>query len=148
MTDTVASGGEDLGSKRPSWGPGTSTKRTNTVLVVEDDESVRASTVELLRNAGYNVIEAADGVEGLVRLLKMSVDVIILDLCLPRLNGQGFLERCRSHAPVIVVSSVTESAGDDITTRFGSRIFAQMTKPVPPQRLLAMVANATRTKQR
>ncbi len=139
---------EDLGPKRPSWGSGTSTTKTSTVLVVGGDESVRETTTELLRASGYRVLEATDAVEGLVHLLKDYADLIILDLQMPRLDGKSFLERCTSPAPVIVVSSVGESIGDDLTARFGSRILACMTKPVSPQRLLAMVANATRTKLR
>jgi two-component system, NtrC family, nitrogen regulation response regulator NtrX len=68
-------------------------------------KSVRETTAELLREAGHSVIEVADGVEGLVRLNERPVDVIVLDLRMPRLDGIGFLERCTSPPPVVVVSA-------------------------------------------
>jgi DNA-binding response OmpR family regulator len=65
---------------------------TEVVLVVEDDEPLRATLGRLLARAGYQVETATDGAAGLARLEQGGVDVVLLDLVMPELSG---LEVCR-----------------------------------------------------
>jgi len=79
------------------------------VLVIEDEPDLRLLYATALREAGHEVVEAEDGLDG---LKQMSADpaLVILDLLMPRANGYEFLRRLRSSrrhraVPVIVVSA-------------------------------------------
>jgi len=116
--------------------------RTFSVLVVEDDPGVRESTAALLRETGYSVTEAVDGVDGLQRLCDESFDVVILDLRLPRLDGPDMLDLLDDPPPVVVFSAFEYFNENEMRQRFGPKVFAYLQKPVPPGRVLAVVAEA------
>lgn len=63
--------------------------RRHTVLIVDDDDEVRCSTRNLLILSNFNVLLAADGVEALKVLSRQSVDALVIDLMMPRLDGVG-----------------------------------------------------------
>jgi two-component system OmpR family response regulator len=77
------------------------------VLVVEDVESSRRTLAEALRHEGCSVFEAGDGVMGLEIAAREPIDLVVLDLVLPRLDGEHMLARLRpaNDVPVIVVSA-------------------------------------------
>lgn len=80
------------------------------ILIVEDDEGVRALEAVTLELAGYNVTEAATGEEGLEALRKRSFDLVLLDLMMPGIDGYEVLKRLRempnrSGIPVIIVTA-------------------------------------------
>jgi signal transduction histidine kinase/DNA-binding response OmpR family regulator/CHASE3 domain sensor protein len=79
------------------------------VLVVDDDESVRGLVVETLSGAGYATCEAGDGEEALAAVAEAAPDAIVLDLLMPGLDGFGVLERLQAGAktraiPVVVLT--------------------------------------------
>lgn len=83
---------------------------TKKVLVVEDDEMIRRSYMDLLRKEGYEVLEASDGRQGLAIALAEKPDVILLDLLMPEMGGQAMLDRLRrdtwgEKAKVIVLTN-------------------------------------------
>lgn len=83
-------------------------ERPPRVLVVEDEESVRVPLVDTLTDAGYDVLEAADGRAGLELALREDCDAILLDLMLPEMDGFQILRALRadrSTAAVIVLSA-------------------------------------------
>jgi two-component system, chemotaxis family, chemotaxis protein CheY len=111
------------------------------VLVVDDNEAVRSSFSDILRSAGYTVIEAADGEDALSLLTTMRFDAMVLDLKMPRRDGASLLAAL-SEPPAVVVVSACEL--DDKTRNVaGSTIVTHLRKPVPPQQLLDAVADAT-----
>ena len=63
------------------------------ILIVDDEETVCAAMRELLELKGYSVIEANNGVTGLKLCAETPVDLIILDLNMPRMDGYLFMER-------------------------------------------------------
>src|SRR5688572_1242227 len=63
------------------------------ILIVDDEETVCAAMRELLELKGYSVIEANNGVEGLKLCAESPVDLIVLDLNMPRMDGYLFMER-------------------------------------------------------
>src|SRR5919205_688331 len=81
------------------------------VLLVEDDEDNRELMTEVLETAGYDVLSAAGGAEGLKALAEQEVDVVVTDLGMP---GMGGLEMARAakkiapRVPVIVVTGYAE----------------------------------------
>lgn len=77
------------------------------VLVIDDEDSARRAVAQGLRSAGVEVLEAADGPTGLASALDGGVDLVVLDLRLPGMEGETVLATLRrsSAVPVIVVSS-------------------------------------------
>ena len=85
-----------------------------TILIVEDEENVLAFTKEALRNSGYNVLEAKDGIEALEVLKKNSknIDLIISDVVMPKMGGQELSEEVKKQYPdlkMIMMSGYTDS---------------------------------------
>jgi CheY-like chemotaxis protein len=86
------------------------------VLVVEDDEDIRAAIAEILEGEGYEVTIAANGSEALDELLHMPRPcLILLDLMMPVMNGHEFLARLREvprmqAVPVLVLTAVSTEA--------------------------------------
>lgn len=79
------------------------------VLVVEDEQTIAQNIVEYLEAEGYGVDIAYDGMAALVQLRQQSFDVLVLDLGLPRLDGQGVLQQLRCELglslPVLVLTA-------------------------------------------
>ncbi len=92
-------------------------QRSKTVLVVDDDRDVRDSVVQLLRDAGYHVEQAADGREALMLLDSMRPEpcLVLLDMMMPVMNGEEVLaalaESGRLAAlPVVICSGHADRA--------------------------------------
>jgi len=82
------------------------------ILVVEDDDELRAAIVASISDLGAEVEAARDGVEGLERLAVGAVpSAILLDLRMPRLDGQGFLEVLRAEPRLANIPVITMSGG-------------------------------------
>jgi CheY-like chemotaxis protein len=80
------------------------------VLVVEDDDAIRGLVSEVLRDDGYKVHEAANGLEALEVLRDLVPDLIVLDLMMPIMDGWTFVEECRrkqwcGEVPIVVTSA-------------------------------------------
>ncbi len=86
------------------------------ILLIEDDSFLRELMSEKLRNAGYNVIEAADGNEGLKKIQTEKPSLVLLDLILPGIDGFDLLREFRKElkieVPIIVLSNLGNK--DDI----------------------------------
>ncbi len=115
------------------------------VLTVDDSASTRAMVSHTLRRAGYEVVEAGDGVEGLERATEQHIDLVVTDQNMPRMDGLTLIKSLRQmptyrEAPILVLTS---EPGDDLKTR-GRKAGATgwMVKPVDPQRLLTLVKQA------
>ena len=70
----------------------------STVLVVEDSISQQQMIVELLKGSGLSVIVAADGVEALERVQGNNLDLVILDIVMPRMNGYEVCRRLKTNS--------------------------------------------------
>jgi CheY-like chemotaxis protein len=90
------------------------------------------------------VLKAADGVEALERLRRREIDVMLLDLGLPRMDGPTLLDQLEEPPAVVVLSGFSEWSETEIRTRFGSTVVECLHKPVSPIRLLAATATAFR----
>lgn len=90
----------------------TGTGGTGTVLLVEDDEAVRALARRTLEGKGYAVMEASDGEEALrIATSHDGIDVIVTDLTMPRLSGEELAARIRErkpHAGIVLMSGFSE----------------------------------------
>lgn len=88
-------------------------------------------------------MEAADGERALQILRERRVDVLILDLHLPRVDGVTVLHQIGPPPPIVIVHSAFEFYSPDQVGRdVGQRVFRMLRKPVPPPQLLSAVAEA------
>lgn len=111
------------------------------VLLVEDDEYVRTMIEQLLRHAGYSVLEAGDGVTGLRLVEEMQPKMAIMDVDLPKLGGLALLKAMRERGfdiPVLMLSAHGEV--HDRLKGLGLGADDYMGKPFDPRELLARVA--------
>ena len=111
-----------------------------TVLVVEDDESIALGLEMNLSAEGYRVLTATDGELGLALARTSDVDLVILDVMLPRLNGFEVLRTLRSerrHMPIIMLSA----RGAEMDKVMGLELGAEdyITKPFSLAEMLARV---------
>lgn len=77
------------------------------ILVVDDEPAIRETTKALLENQGYDVLTAADGLDGILALSKSLPDVIISDLHMPRMSGFEFLAIVRQRFPHIAIVAMS-----------------------------------------
>lgn len=110
------------------------------VLVVEDDAAIRRGLCDVLRFGGYGVLEAADGETGLDLALGADVDLVLLDVLLPRLDGFGVLAKLRAARPTLPVILVTaKGAESDRVQGLKGGADDYVVKPFSAKELLARV---------
>jgi two-component system chemotaxis response regulator CheY len=88
---------------------------TKTILTVDDSRMMREMLLMSLKEAGFNVVQAEDGLDGLDKLAGANPDVIITDINMPRMDGFGFIEGVRKDAryratPILVLSTESDAA--------------------------------------
>ncbi|HEX2116940.1 MAG TPA: response regulator [Alphaproteobacteria bacterium] len=115
---------------------------TKRILVVEDTEDNRQIIRDLLSSAGYDLVEAQDGAEGVAMAKSQRPDLILMDIQLPVLDGYEATRRIKadpalSHIPVIAVTSYALS-GDEAKTR-AAGCDGYVAKPFSPRQLLQKV---------
>jgi DNA-binding response OmpR family regulator len=89
-----------------------------TILLVDDEELLRAGVQEMLEMQGFSVITAPNGQQALVCLTEHDIDLVITDLVMPKMDGIDFVRQLRKvkpDVPVIVVSGSTRN----IMERYG-----------------------------
>ncbi len=100
------------------------------VLIIDDEQRFLKTTQSLLEKEGYHVLTAVDGLKGLEALQKKRVDVVVLDVKMPGMDGIEVLRRIKSDHPLVEVLMLTghatmESAIDGL--KLGA--FDYLTKP-------------------
>ncbi|MEQ8276763.1 MAG: response regulator transcription factor [Deltaproteobacteria bacterium] len=109
------------------------------ILVVDDDERLRSLVAEYLEGRGFAVVTAEDGEDGLARLRGEAVDLVVLDVMMPGLDGFEVVRELRkfSRTPVIMLTA----RGDEMDRIVGLEIGADdyMPKPFNPRELLARI---------
>lgn len=109
------------------------------VLVVEDDKEIRDGIEIYLKNQGYEVSKAADGIEGLEVIEKEDIHLAIVDVMMPRMDGIRMVMELRKHHdfPVIMLSAKSEEVDKIMGLNMGADDY--VTKPFTPLELLARV---------
>lgn len=106
------------------------------ILIVEDDIEIHNLIKELLKREGYEIIDAYSGTEALLIIEKEKINLILLDLMLPGLNGEEIVEKVKN-IPIIVISAKI-SAEDKVNVLLnGANDY--ITKPFETDELLARV---------
>jgi len=122
---------------------GTQMASKASVLVADDDGSVRESLKSIIEAAGYEAFEAEDGDEALSVMGERSIDLLLLDLSMPKCDGLGVLARITPPPPVVIVlSAFAYFSMEDVSERAKGKVFRCLSKPVSPQKLLDTIAEA------
>lgn len=116
-----------------------------TILVVEDDPSIRAGLTEAIEEDGHNVLRAATGVEGVTLFSTEAVDLVLLDIMLPELNGYDVCRKIREQnkqVPILMLSAKDEEIDKVLGLELGADDY--ITKPFGVRELLARIHAALR----
>lgn len=115
-----------------------------TVLIAEDDKAIRESIAIYLKNSGYNTLFAEDGEEAVKVFNENKVDLILMDLMMPKLSGEDAILKLRedSYIPIIILSAKSEDFDKVIGLNIGADDY--ITKPFNPLELVARVNSAIR----
>jgi two-component system chemotaxis response regulator CheY len=97
-----------------------------TIVVVDDERSVRALLRLLIEQAGYRVVEAANGEAGLAAVAGCNPVLVVTDVMMPVMNGREMIDRLRADASTATIPIVVLSAEGNISTL---RADAAITKP-------------------
>ena len=109
------------------------------ILIIEDEIRIRILLRDYLKREGFNVIEASDGDEGINTFQNNSIDLILLDIMMPRVDGITVLETIRNVSDVPIILLTAKSQEED--KLFGYELGADdyITKPFSPKVLIAKV---------
>ena len=112
------------------------------ILIVEDQEDLRAILLDLFTVSGYTVIEAADGGAGVALARRERPDIILMDIQMPVLDGYEATRQIKadpniSATPIIAVSSFAMKGDEEKARDAGCSGY--VTKPYSPMKLLAIV---------
>ena len=110
------------------------------IMIVEDDTNQRKLMSAVLEQYGYNVIQAVDGIDALEQLDKKHIDLIILDIMMPRMDGFEFTETIRqsgSNTPILMVTAKTSPVDKRKGFIIGTDDY--MTKPVDEEEMVLRV---------
>ncbi len=113
---------------------------TNSILIIEDDVTVRDYLKDLLTDRRYSVYSTGSGTKALKILEKTQPDLILLDLILPDISGESILKRIKEEYPdiaIIILSSKVEV--EDIVRGFDIGADDYVTKPFEEEVLLARI---------
>lgn len=117
------------------------------ILVVDDSQSIRRVVSMVLDREGFDVAEAADGVEAIAKVEAEHFDLVVCDFNMPNLDGLGFLKKLRQNAakkflPVLMLTTESEESKKEQCMEAGAR--AWLVKPFKPDQLISTVARMIR----
>ena len=112
------------------------------ILTIDDSKTIRDMLMLTLAEAGFEVLQAVDGQDGLDVLDKEQVDVVITDINMPRMDGYEVIRHLRNNAahkstPILVLTTESESDKKNLARVAGAT--GWMVKPFDPERLIATI---------
>ncbi|MGA2565828.1 MAG: response regulator [Pseudolabrys sp.] len=112
------------------------------ILTIDDSKTMRDMLMLTLAEAGFDVLQAVDGQDGLDVLVNERVDVVITDINMPRMDGYEVIRQLRKNpnhktTPILVLT--TESEGDKRNLAREAGATGWMVKPFDPDRLVETV---------
>jgi DNA-binding response OmpR family regulator len=115
---------------------------TATILVADDEQDIRELVAYRLSRSGYRIIEARDGEEAFQLAASQALDMAVLDVMMPRLNGFDLTQQLRhtpatERLPILLMSASVQEA--DISRGFAAGADGYLTKPFTPDQLLTRV---------
>jgi two-component system chemotaxis response regulator CheY len=118
-----------------------------TIMTVDDSASLRQMVSLVLRGAGYEVIEALDGVDALAKLKNQELHLFVTDINMPKMDGLEFTRQVRAipefkFVPIVLLT--TESHPEKKQEGKAAGATAWIVKPFKPDQLLAVVKKVVR----
>jgi two-component system, chemotaxis family, chemotaxis protein CheY len=118
------------------------TPMTKRILTIDDSKTIRDMLMLTLADAGFEVLQAVDGQDGLDVLEKEQVDVVITDINMPRMDGYEVIRQMRSKSiykstPILVLTTESEADKKNLARVAGAT--GWMVKPFDPDRLIATI---------
>jgi two-component system chemotaxis response regulator CheY len=118
------------------------TAAAKTILTIDDSRTMRDMLRLALSGAGFTVVQAVDGQDGLKVLPQQPVDVIITDINMPKLDGYGVIRAVRADStyddtPILVLSTEAEQGSKDIANEAGAN--GWIVKPFDPEGLVKLI---------
>lgn len=110
-----------------------------TVLVVDDEPDIREMVAFLLTRAGHDVVQAANGLEGIRAFHERRADVVVLDVAMPELDGWDTLERLRDVSEVPILMLTAQAGAPDKVRGLRAGADDYLTKPFSREELVARV---------
>jgi DNA-binding response OmpR family regulator len=112
---------------------------SNNILIVDDDREIAKLAEIYMRNEGYHVLQAQDGLEALEIIEGVPVDLIILDIMMPNMDGLEFCKRIRvdNQVPILMLSAKVQDIDKIMGLMTGADDY--MSKPFNPLELMARV---------
>lgn len=113
-----------------------------TVLVIDDVAHIRRLVTRMLNQAGFNTLEAADGLQGFNILRNQKPDIVTCDVSMPIMDGHEFLKKVKNdpetcHVPVIILTAVGEQEKGVTSADMGAD--AYLTKPFSSSNLIETI---------
>lgn len=118
------------------------------ILIVDDEEIVRYSFKKLFREPGFEISEAANGLDALSAIKKDSPDLVLMDIEMPGLNGLEAIQRIKAmdpQLPVIIMTAFGTSERVIAAMKYGA--FEYLEKPFDVARLKAVISDAIETRR-
>ena len=112
------------------------------ILVIDDEKNILLTLNLILRNEGYDVLVASDSLDGVIKAGELKPDLILLDICLPRVDGYSVCRSLRcdvdiDKVPIVFMSSKNHE--DDIEEAFDSGGNDYLLKPFTKKELLNVI---------
>ncbi|GAB6150687.1 response regulator transcription factor [Clostridium novyi] len=109
------------------------------ILIIEDEERMRKLLKDYFKRSGFSVLEAEDGVKGLKVFKENSVDLVILDIMIPYLDGWTVCKSIRQNSKVPIIMLTAKSEEEDKLLGYELGCDDYVTKPFSPKVLVAKV---------
>lgn len=112
------------------------------ILVIDDEKNILLTLNLILRNEGYDVLVASDSLDGVIKAGELKPDLILLDICLPRVDGYSVCRSLRCDVdidkiPIVFMSSKNQE--EDIREAFDSGGNDYLLKPFTKEKLLDII---------
>jgi two-component system, NtrC family, nitrogen regulation response regulator NtrX len=115
----------------------------STILIIDDEPGIRTVLADVLKDEGYTVISAEDGAQGLSLLAVEPVDLVFLDVWLPRMGGIDVLKRLRAEHPDVEVIMISGHANISLAVQAAKMgAFDFLEKPLSLERTITVARNA------
>ncbi|MFC1756017.1 response regulator [Patescibacteria group bacterium] len=113
------------------------------ILIIEDETNIRAMYSDILKESSYEVLEEAEGKEGLDAVMNETWDLLLLDIMLPRLDGIELLKRVKQDSrtkdkPIIILTNLDDNRVRDTCLNLGVREFMVKANVTPSEVVLAV----------
>ena len=117
------------------------------ILIVEDESQIAEVVSAYAKRYGYETVIASDGLEALEIFERDEIDLIILDLMLPKLNGEEVCRRIRAKSPVPIIMLTAKSSESDVVEGLDIGANDYVSKPFSPRVLMARIRTQLRQKE-